>query len=197
MKEKEIIQYTIKNSSLGLILIATSTQGLCAVLLGDNFQDLKIDLQHLLPIALLNEYKEMAEASQILDLIKDPSRQFNIPLDERGTAFQKYVWRKLREIPVGSIMSYTDIAKKIHAPKSFRAVARACAANTLAIITPCYRVVRKNGMLSDHRWGIQRKKILLQRESAYFHNRIGKSTSNLEDLSEFNLTPRYKPYTLT
>lgn len=169
MKEKETIQYTIKNSSLGLVLIAKSAQGLCAVLLGDNLQDLKINLQHLLPTALLNEYEEMVEVSQILNLIKDPSRQFTIPLDERGTVFQKYVWGRLREIPVGSTMSYTDIAKKIHAPKSFRAVARACAANTLAIITPCHRVVRKNGILSDYRWGIQRKrkKILLQRENAY------------------------------
>ncbi len=152
MKDKETIQYAIKSSSLGLVLIAKITKGFCAIFLGDNFQNLKIDLQHFLPNALLDEYKEIAEISQIIDFIENPSSLLDIPLDERGTAFQKHVWEKLRQIPVGSTVSYTDVAKKMYTPKAFRAVAKACAANTLAIVIPCHRVVRRDGTLSDYRW---------------------------------------------
>ncbi len=99
------------------------------------------------------------------DFIEAPTLGLDLPLDIRGTAFQQRVWQALRDIPPGSTVSYTDIAKRIEAPKSVRAVAGACAANTLAVAIPCHRVIRNDGGLSGYRWGIERKAELLRRES--------------------------------
>ncbi|MGH8451504.1 methylated-DNA--[protein]-cysteine S-methyltransferase, partial [Pseudomonas sp.] len=89
----------------------------------------------------------------------------DLPLDLRGTAFQERVWQALREIPVGATATYAQIAQRIGAPKSFRAVAQACGANSLAVVIPCHRVVRSNGELSGYRWGVERKRQLLERET--------------------------------
>jgi AraC family transcriptional regulator of adaptative response/methylated-DNA-[protein]-cysteine methyltransferase len=152
---KEEIRFVVGKSPLGLLLVARSNQGVCAVLLGDLASELKRELQKRFPHATLTESKDM-QLSKVLD--------GNHPLDERGTPFQLKVWKALREIPAGSTASYMDIAKKIGLPKAVRAVAGACAANPLAIITPCHRVIRSDGSLSGYRWGVERKKALLQQE---------------------------------
>ena len=103
----------------------------------------------------------------MLGLIEAPWKAFALPVDARGTAFQQQVWQALREIPAGSIASYTDVAKRIGSPSSVRAVAQACAANPLAVIVPCHRIVRHDGGLSGYRWGVERKRELLRRESVW------------------------------
>ena len=97
-----------------------------------------------------------------------PDRGLNLPLDIQGTAFQQRVWQALQAIPPGTTVSYAEIAQQIDRPKAVRAVATACAANTLAVVIPCHRVVRSDGALSGYRWGIERKRALLEREAANF-----------------------------
>ena len=104
--------------------------------------------------------------AKVVGFIEAPAIGLDLPLDVRGTAFQERVWQALREIPAGSTASYTDIAQRIGAPKAVRAVAQACGANSLAVAIPCHRVVRSDGNLSGYRWGVERKRQLLERESA-------------------------------
>jgi AraC family transcriptional regulator of adaptative response/methylated-DNA-[protein]-cysteine methyltransferase len=103
--------------------------------------------------------------ARVVGLVEQPRLGLDLPLDIRGTAFQQRVWKALREIPVGETASYATIAKKIGLPRSVRAVAQACAANSLAVAIPCHRVVRTNGSLSGYRWGVERKRTLLEREA--------------------------------
>ena len=98
--------------------------------------------------------------------VENPAAGFDLPLDVRGTAFQQRVWQALREIPAGTTASYADIAERLGAPKAVRAVAGACAANDIAVAIPCHRVVRNDGTLSGYRWGVERKRALLDREAA-------------------------------
>jgi AraC family transcriptional regulator of adaptative response/methylated-DNA-[protein]-cysteine methyltransferase len=105
--------------------------------------------------------------TQVIGLVESPEVGGNLPLDLRGTEFQKRVWQALRGIPIGSVASYTEIASQIGSPKAFRAVARACAANALAVLIPCHRVVKNDGALSGYRWGLARKRALLEREAAH------------------------------
>ena len=95
-----------------------------------------------------------------------PGLGLDLPLDVRGTAFQQRVWQALRAIPAGATASYSEIAERIGSPKSVRAVAQACAANSIAVAIPCHRVVRHDGGLSGYRWGVERKRVLLDREAA-------------------------------
>src|SRR6185295_1377358 len=104
--------------------------------------------------------------AKVVGFVEAPALGLDLPLDVRGTAFQHRVWQALQKIPAGATASYTDIAKRIGAPKSVRAVAQACAANALAVAIPCHRVVRNDGALSGYRWGVERKSALLQREAA-------------------------------
>jgi AraC family transcriptional regulator of adaptative response/methylated-DNA-[protein]-cysteine methyltransferase len=110
-----------------------------------------------------NQFEQLI--AKVAGFVEAPALGLDLPLDIRGTAFQQRVWQALREIPVGATVSYTDIAFRIGSPKSVRAVAGACAANTLAVAIPCHRVVRNDGSLSGYRWGIERKAELLRRES--------------------------------
>jgi len=103
--------------------------------------------------------------AKVVGFIEMPAIGLDLPLDLRGTAFQERVWKALREIPVGSTASYAEIAQRIGAPTSFRAVAQACGANWLAVAIPCHRVVRSDGNLSGYRWGVERKRQLLEREA--------------------------------
>lgn len=103
--------------------------------------------------------------AQVVGLVDQPSRGLNLPLDLRGTAFQQRVWQALREIPPGSTVSYAELARRIGRPQAVRAVANACAANSLAVAVPCHRVVRRDGDLSGYRWGVERKRALLAREA--------------------------------
>ncbi len=161
------IRFAVGQCSLGAILVARSEIGVCAILLGDDPDALARDLQDRFPRATLiggdAEFERLV--SQVVGFVEAPGLGLNLPLDVRGTAFQQRVWQALQEIPAGSTASYTEIAERIGAPRSVRAVAQACAANALAVAIPCHRVVRNDGGLSGYRWGVERKRTLLQREA--------------------------------
>jgi AraC family transcriptional regulator of adaptative response/methylated-DNA-[protein]-cysteine methyltransferase len=161
------IRFAIGECSLGSILVAQSERGVCAILLGEDPDALARDLQDRFPKARLiggdRDYEQLV--AQVVGFIEAPAIGLDLPLDVRGTAFQQRVWRALRDIPAGSTVSYSEIARHIGSPKSVRAVAGACAANMLAVAIPCHRVVRNDGGLSGYRWGVQRKRALLDREA--------------------------------
>lgn len=161
------IRFAIGECSLGSILVAMSERGLCAILLGDDPAALARDLEDRFPRANLiggdADFERLV--STVVGFIEAPGLGLDLPLDVRGTAFQQRVWQALREIPAGQTASYTDIASRIGAPKAVRAVAQACAANALAVAIPCHRVVRTDGSLSGYRWGVERKRTLLDREA--------------------------------
>jgi AraC family transcriptional regulator of adaptative response/methylated-DNA-[protein]-cysteine methyltransferase len=161
------IRFAVGECSLGAILVATSKRGVCAILLGDDPDALARDLQDRFPRANLiggdAEFERLV--AKVVGFVEAPALGLDLPLDVRGTAFQQRVWQALRKIPAGSTASYTDVAKRIGSPKSVRAVAQACAANALAVAIPCHRVVRNDGAHSGYRWGVERKRALLEREA--------------------------------
>ncbi len=162
------IHFAIGECSLGSILVARSARGICAISLGDNPETLARELQDRFPQArLIGDDAEFAAlVARVVGFVEAPGVGLDLPLDVRGTAFQRRGWEALREIPPGSTTSYAEIAERIGASGSVRAVAQACAANTLAVAIPCHRVVRQDGNLSGYRWGVQRKQALLEREAA-------------------------------
>lgn len=161
------IHFAIGECSLGSILVAQSERGVCAILFGDDPDALARDLQDRFPRATLvggdHVYEQLV--AQVVGFIEAPAIGLDLPLDVRGTAFQQRVWRALRDIPAGSTVSYSEIARRIGSPSAVRAVAGACAANMLAVAIPCHRVVRNDGGLSGYRWGVPRKRALLDREA--------------------------------
>jgi AraC family transcriptional regulator of adaptative response/methylated-DNA-[protein]-cysteine methyltransferase len=160
------IRFAVGQCSLGAILVAATGKGVCAILIDDDPEFLVRDLQDRFPHANLiggDRYFEQMVA-QVIGLVEKPTLNLDLPLDLRGTIFQQRIWQALRGIPAGSTISYTELAKRIGAPKAVRAVAQACAANPVAIAVPCHRVVRSDGALSGYRWGIDRKRMLLERE---------------------------------
>jgi AraC family transcriptional regulator of adaptative response/methylated-DNA-[protein]-cysteine methyltransferase len=162
------IRFAIGECSLGSILVAASDRGVCAISLGDDPDALARDLQDRFPRAHLIGGDQAFEriVARVVGLVEAPALGLDLPLDVRGTAFQRRVWQALSSIPAGSTASYTEIAKRIGSPSSVRAVAQACAANALAVAIPCHRVVRNDGALSGYRWGVERKRALLERESS-------------------------------
>ncbi|MBR0687870.1 bifunctional DNA-binding transcriptional regulator/O6-methylguanine-DNA methyltransferase Ada [Bradyrhizobium manausense] len=160
------IKFAVGECSLGSILVACSEKGVCAILLGDDPDVLVRNLQDQFTNAILTggdaEFEKMV--AEVVGFVEAPRHGLDLPLDVRGTAFQQRVWQALREIPVGSTASYADIARGIGSPKSVRAVAQACAANSIAVAIPCHRVVKSDGGLSGYRWGVERKRALLARE---------------------------------
>ena len=161
------IRFAAGECSLGSILVAASDKGVCAILLGDDPEALVRDLQDRFPKAKLIGADAAFErwVAKIVGFVEAPRLGLDLPLDVRGTAFQQRVWQALRDIPAGSTASYAEVAKKIGAPRAVRAVAQACAANALAVAIPCHRVVRNDGSLSGYRWGVERKRVLLDREA--------------------------------
>lgn len=161
------IRFAVGECSLGSILVAASERGICSILIGDDPDALARDLQDQFPKAELIGGDAAFEklVAQVVGFVEAPELGLDLPLDVRGTAFQQRVWKALREIPTGSTASYSDIASRIGAPKSARAVAQACASNALAVAIPCHRVVRNDGGLSGYRWGVERKRVLLEREA--------------------------------
>ncbi len=161
------IRFAIGECSLGSILVAQSGRGVCAILMGDDPDELARDLQDRFPRANLiggdRDFEQLV--AKVVGLIERPALGLDLPLDVRGTVFQQRVWQALREIPAGSTATYSDIAVRIGAPKAVRAVAQACGANALAVAIPCHRVIRRDGALSGYRWGVERKRELLSRES--------------------------------
>jgi AraC family transcriptional regulator of adaptative response/methylated-DNA-[protein]-cysteine methyltransferase len=164
----EEIRFAVGQSSLGAILVASSTKGVAAILLGDDPDALARDLQDRFPKARLiggdNEYEALV--ARVVGFVEAPEIGLDLPLDVRGTAFQQRVWRALTEIPVGQAISYAELARRIGEPKSVRGVAGACGANNLAVAIPCHRVVRSDGSLSGYAWGVERKRVLLDKEAA-------------------------------
>jgi AraC family transcriptional regulator of adaptative response/methylated-DNA-[protein]-cysteine methyltransferase len=164
----EPIRYAIAANWLGLALVAQSDRGLCAVFLGDDPEALATDLQRRFPRAALlaSDAECLQRMAPLLGSPHTVGMASALPLDLRGTAFQQRVWHALLDIPAGQTASYTDIAWRIGAPRSVRAVAQACGANPVAVVVPCHRVVAKDGALTGYRWGVQRKHALLEREAA-------------------------------
>ena len=168
--EGETIKYSVEQCSLGHVLVAMSGRGVCAILIGDNPESLAQDLERQLPKADLQAAATSLRdtVAKVLRLIDDPllEDKTSLPLDIRGTAFQRQVWNALRQIPAGKTVSYSELAAKIGLPKGARAVASACAANSLAVAIPCHRVIAVDGNISGYRWGVKRKKRLLEIEQA-------------------------------
>jgi AraC family transcriptional regulator of adaptative response/methylated-DNA-[protein]-cysteine methyltransferase len=164
-----VIRYSIVTCSLGRVLVATTERGVCAVRFGDSGRELVTELRREFSFATVQE-----EVTGISDLVNrvvasidghaiDP----DIPLDIRGTAFQAKVWETLRKIPRGETRTYADIANEIKKPSAVRAVANACGSNPVAVLVPCHRIVRTDGTIGGYRWGIDRKKQLLEREARH------------------------------
>jgi AraC family transcriptional regulator of adaptative response/methylated-DNA-[protein]-cysteine methyltransferase len=168
MTVSSTIQFGFADTSLGSLIVARSTKGVCAILFGDNKRALRRDLEQRFPRAeLVEDAAALRNAlAGIARFVESPAAGFDFPLDLGGTDFQRRVWSALTKIPAGTTASYADIARKIDAPKSVRAVAQACGANALALAIPCHRVVRSDGALSGYRWGVARKRALLEREAA-------------------------------
>jgi AraC family transcriptional regulator of adaptative response/methylated-DNA-[protein]-cysteine methyltransferase len=162
------IRFAIGECSLGSILVAASERGVCAILMGDDPDALARDLQDRFPRAELIGGDKAFEktVAKVVGFVEAPGLGLDLPLDVRGTAFQQRVWQALGKIPAGSTVSYTEVANRIGSPQSARAVAQACAANAIAVAIPCHRVVRNDGALSGYRWGIERKRALLEKETS-------------------------------
>ncbi|MBD3897294.1 bifunctional DNA-binding transcriptional regulator/O6-methylguanine-DNA methyltransferase Ada [Halomonas sp. ML-15] len=163
------IRFALGECSLGTILVAASEKGICAISLGSDPEPLLQEFQDRFASASLVPGGKDFDAwvARVVGFIEAPEIGLSLPLDIRGTAFQQRVWQALTEIPVGATISYAELAERIGSPKSVRAVASACASNTIALAIPCHRVVRSDGALSGYRWGVERKRALLERERTY------------------------------
>jgi AraC family transcriptional regulator of adaptative response/methylated-DNA-[protein]-cysteine methyltransferase len=161
------IRFAVGRCALGRVLVARSDRGLCAILLGDDRGALIADLRRRYP-DVQDGHQDPGAAetlARVATFVENPGAELGLPLDLRGTDFMQEVWQVLRDIPVGTTLSYGEVARRIGAPASARAVALACAANMLAVAVPCHRVVRADGNLSGYRWGVERKRALLAREA--------------------------------
>jgi AraC family transcriptional regulator of adaptative response/methylated-DNA-[protein]-cysteine methyltransferase len=161
------MRFAVGACSLGSILVAATDKGVCAILLGDDPEALVRDLQDRFPKAQLlggdADFEHLV--ARVVGFVEAPALGLDLPLDVQGTAFQQRVWQALRAIPSGTTASYTAIAERIGAPQAVRAVAQACASNAIAVAIPCHRVVRQDGALAGYRWGVERKRALLEREA--------------------------------
>ena len=161
------IRYAVAACSLGHLLVAATDKGICAIRFGDDPKALEAELRGRFPNADLAQGDADFEriVAAVTGFVERPKAPLDLPLDVQGTAFQRRVWEALRAIPLGTTASYTDVAAAIGAPKAVRAVAGACAANPVALAIPCHRVVRGDGALSGYRWGVERKRALIARET--------------------------------
>lgn len=165
------IRFAVGQCSLGAILVAESTRGICAISLGDDADTLVRELQDRFPNASLvgDDADFMTRVATIVGWVEAPATlpatwPPSLPLDIRGTAFQQRVWQALRALPPGRTVTYSELAAALGQPRAVRAVAHACAANTIAVMIPCHRVVRRDGQLAGYRWGVERKRALIARE---------------------------------
>jgi AraC family transcriptional regulator of adaptative response/methylated-DNA-[protein]-cysteine methyltransferase len=163
-----LIRFAVGECSLGSILVAATAKGVCAIEFGDDPDALVRGLQDRFPNAKLVGGEPAFEqmVARVVGFIETATQSLDLPLDIRGTAFQKRVWTAIRDIPPGATATYSELAQRIGHPTASRAVAQACAANTLAVAIPCHRVVRRDGGPSGYRWGAERKQSLLRREGA-------------------------------
>ena len=164
----ETIRFAVGACSLGAILVAATAKGVCAIGLGDDPDALVHDLEDRFPRAELvgGDPEFETRVARVVGFVEAPAHGLDLPLDIRGTTFQQRVWRALREVPAGATATYAEIAVRIGSPGAARAVASACASNPLAVAVPCHRVVRSDGGLSGYRWGVERKRTLLDREAS-------------------------------
>ncbi len=160
------ISYTVVDSPLGRLLVATTSKGICSVTLGESDSELEGALRAEYSAATIqrDDYVLKKTVSAILEHLEGRRPHLDLPLDLQATAFQWLVWQALKEIPYGSTSSYSDIATRIGRPTAVRAVARACASNRVALVIPCHRVIGKDNKLTGYRWGTERKGKLLERE---------------------------------
>jgi AraC family transcriptional regulator, regulatory protein of adaptative response / methylated-DNA-[protein]-cysteine methyltransferase len=162
----ETIRFTIVSTWLGWAIVAATERGICMTALGDDRARLETELRRRFPAAELRPADAALSgwAERVVRFITRPGDTLDLPLDIRGTAFQARVWHALQKIPPGRTATYTDIAAALGQPRAVRAVAQACASNKLAVVVPCHRVVRRDGDLAGYRWGVERKRALLDRE---------------------------------
>lgn len=160
------IRWTVAPSPLGLVLVAATDQGVCAVQLGDDHARLGAALRHEFPAAELVSDAEGMQAwvAAVVARVAGEPGGDDVPLDVQATAFQWRVWTALRAIPPGQTRTYSELARELGLPRGARAVARACASNPVAVVVPCHRIVRSDGELGGYRWGLERKAALLARE---------------------------------
>lgn len=166
ISQGEILNYSAGNSTLGHVLVASSAKGVASILIGDDPRFLVEELRTYFPSAALRTAHNDRLVKMVTDLVDDPASKVDLPLDVRGTPFQQKVWAALRALPAGVTTTYSDLATQVGDSNATRAVAGACAANKLAVVIPCHRVVRTDGSLSGYRWGIERKRALIEREAA-------------------------------
>jgi AraC family transcriptional regulator of adaptative response/methylated-DNA-[protein]-cysteine methyltransferase len=161
------LRFTAVPSSLGMVLVARSAHGISAVLLGDDRAELEREVTRRFPEAIRSDDQETVElARRVAQVIESPASGGDLPLDLHGTDFQRAVWEALRAIPAGETATYAEIAERLGRPAAVRAVGQACGANNVAVLVPCHRVLRGDGSLSGYRWGVERKRALLERERA-------------------------------
>ena len=163
----DILSYAIGECALGKVLVARSAKGVCALLIGDDDDELEADLATRFPqtTRVANEALVHDDLAKVIRFVEKPAKGLHLTLDMRGTPFQRRVWEKLRAISVGRTVTYMELARWISPFASPRAVAGACAANPIALAIPCHRVVRSNGDLAGYRWGIERKRELIRKEA--------------------------------
>jgi AraC family transcriptional regulator of adaptative response/methylated-DNA-[protein]-cysteine methyltransferase len=160
------VRYTIVSSTLGRLLVAVTERGVCDVRMADSDQELEKNLREEFPAAEIQRADSaLAETvKRVVSYLSNKEPHVDLPLDIRATAFQRQVWEKLRSIPYGKTVSYGDVAKALGKPGAVRAVGRACATNPVALLIPCHRVVREDQSLGGYRWGLDRKRKLLEHE---------------------------------
>jgi len=166
---REAIRFGVGHCSLGTLAVATTGDGICAILLRDHADGVIRELQERFPGAQAAEGADQTFrriVDRVAAFIESPGSRLDLPLDPQGTVFQRQVWEALRLVPPGTTVSYSEIARRLGAPKEAYLVGEACAANTIAVAIPCHRVVRKDGSLGGYRWGLKRKRALLEREAA-------------------------------
>jgi AraC family transcriptional regulator, regulatory protein of adaptative response / methylated-DNA-[protein]-cysteine methyltransferase len=162
----EVLFYATGECALGEVLVARSGKGVCAILLGANSDELEADLAARFPQAMLIASEEMLrdDLAKVIRFVAKPAEGLRLMLDMRGTPLQRRIWEKMRAIPVGRTVTYTELARWI-SPLATRAIAGACAANPIALAIPCHRVIRADGDLAGYRWGLERKRELIRKEA--------------------------------
>jgi AraC family transcriptional regulator, regulatory protein of adaptative response / methylated-DNA-[protein]-cysteine methyltransferase len=161
------IRYTIANSPLGRLLVGATERGISAIYLGKDDAPLEAELRQEYPRAEIHRDRNGMQdwVGQILEHLRGHQPNLDLPTDVQATAFQRRVWQELRKIPFGTTRTYSQVARAIGQPTAVRAVARACATNPVSVVVPCHRVVREDGNLAGYRWGVERKRELLEHEA--------------------------------
>ncbi|MBP0443713.1 methylated-DNA--[protein]-cysteine S-methyltransferase [Roseomonas sp. SSH11] len=162
----EVIRTAFGESALGPVMVGLTARGVCAIEFGEDEAALRRSLAARFPQARIEPADEAAQGAvaRVLEWVREPRAALDLPLDLRGTAFQKRVWEALRSIPPGDTLDYAELATRLGMPRGARAVARACASNGIALAVPCHRVIGRDGALRGYRWGLERKAALLARE---------------------------------